>query len=195
MPAKKKPKDTFPENLRRVRREAGLSQHELAVRAGLSAGAYTGTVGRLERGAGNPTLSTLRKLAEALGVPLAALVGPALGVDPALPRRPPAAARSRASGSARRSGSRRRPARRALRFRGRPTAPRATRGRRRGRREDRGRIERAWTFSRRRGQRPNDSSFPCVGPSIPVDRRARGGRDGPRSPSDVPDRRKRSGRD
>ena len=78
MPAKKKPKDTFPENLRRVRREAGLSQHELAVRAGLSAGAYTGTVGRLERGAGNPTLSTLRKLAEALGVPLAALVGPAL---------------------------------------------------------------------------------------------------------------------
>ena len=50
--------------LRRLRREAALSQHELADRAGTT----QETISRLERGHHAARGRTLRKLAEALGV-------------------------------------------------------------------------------------------------------------------------------
>ena len=50
--------------LRRLRREAALSQRELADRAGTT----QETISRLERGHHAARGSTLRKLAEALGV-------------------------------------------------------------------------------------------------------------------------------
>ena len=56
--------DTFPPNLLRVRRRAGLSQEQLAFRAGVT----RNYVGGLERGEKSPTLRTVDKLAEALGV-------------------------------------------------------------------------------------------------------------------------------
>jgi transcriptional regulator with XRE-family HTH domain len=51
-------------NLRRLRRGAALSQHELAARAGTT----QETISRLERGHHAARGSTLRRLAEALGV-------------------------------------------------------------------------------------------------------------------------------
>ena len=63
--------DTFPPNLLRVRRRAGLSQEELAFRAGVT----RNYVGGLERGEKSPTLRTLDKLAEALGVSPLDLLG------------------------------------------------------------------------------------------------------------------------
>ncbi len=56
--------------LRRLRREAGLSQRELGVMAGVS----PGTVYRLENGLRGAYPTTLRKLAAALGVKPADLV-------------------------------------------------------------------------------------------------------------------------
>jgi transcriptional regulator with XRE-family HTH domain len=51
-------------NLRRLRRQAALSQQELAARAGTT----QETISRLERGHTAARGRTLRKLAEALGV-------------------------------------------------------------------------------------------------------------------------------
>lgn len=53
----------------RIRRH--LTQEQLAERSGLS---YK-FIGEVERGKGNPTLSTMERLADALGVTLAMLVG------------------------------------------------------------------------------------------------------------------------
>jgi transcriptional regulator with XRE-family HTH domain len=65
--------DTFPTNLVRVRRQAGLSQEQLAFRAGVT----RNYVGGLERGEKSPTLRTLDKLAEALDIsPLDLLTKP-----------------------------------------------------------------------------------------------------------------------
>lgn len=50
------------------RASRGLSIEELAQRAGVS----TGLLSQIERGIGNPSLSTLRGLADALGLPLGA---------------------------------------------------------------------------------------------------------------------------
>jgi len=56
----------------KVRRQAlGLTMRRLAQRSGVSAS----TISDIERGAKSPTISTLSSLAEALGVPLSALVG------------------------------------------------------------------------------------------------------------------------
>jgi transcriptional regulator with XRE-family HTH domain len=52
------------DNLRHARRAAGLSQAELADRAGVGAA----TVARLEAGNMDPRVSTLEKLARALGM-------------------------------------------------------------------------------------------------------------------------------
>ena len=54
----------FGENLRRVRRQADLSQEELGYRASL----HRTEVGLLERGARVPRIDTLMKLIAALGI-------------------------------------------------------------------------------------------------------------------------------
>ena len=64
--------------LRRVRR---LTQEQLAERAGLS----HKFLGEVERGRGNPTLTTLAALSDALGVQLADL----LAIEPERPRLSP----------------------------------------------------------------------------------------------------------
>jgi transcriptional regulator with XRE-family HTH domain len=56
--------------LKRLRKARGLTQEQLAHRAQLS----LGYVARLEIGRHDPTLSTLKKLAKALGVPVTRLV-------------------------------------------------------------------------------------------------------------------------
>lgn len=63
--------DADPWTLRRLREARGLTQLELSVAAGLT----PATVSRLENGHQAPTLVTLHKLAEALEVPVAELVG------------------------------------------------------------------------------------------------------------------------
>ena len=56
--------------LREYRDKRGLTQHELARKAGLS----RGYLARLEIGRQDPTLSTLEKLARALGVKISRLI-------------------------------------------------------------------------------------------------------------------------
>lgn len=51
-------------NIRRLRTERGLSQEELAAQAGLN----RNYVGMIERGENSPTVDTLDRIAEALGV-------------------------------------------------------------------------------------------------------------------------------
>jgi DNA-binding XRE family transcriptional regulator len=63
------PAERFCGRLKKLRREAGLTQRALAVRAQLD----WNTIARLERGARAPRLGTIRRLAEALAVSLAAL--------------------------------------------------------------------------------------------------------------------------
>ncbi len=52
--------------IRQAREEAGLSQAQLAVHAGLAVGTLT----RLENGSRDPSWSSLKALARALGLPL-----------------------------------------------------------------------------------------------------------------------------
>jgi transcriptional regulator with XRE-family HTH domain len=56
--------------LKELRKQRGWTQPVLAKRAGLSAG----YIARVETGRHDPKLSTLVKLAKALGVPVAALL-------------------------------------------------------------------------------------------------------------------------
>jgi transcriptional regulator with XRE-family HTH domain len=51
-------------NIKRLRKERGLSQEALAGEAGLA----MRHLGRIERGEGNPTVAVLGKLADVLGV-------------------------------------------------------------------------------------------------------------------------------
>ena len=60
----------FGDNLRRVRKERGLTQERLALDTGL----HRAYVGGLERGEYNATLGTLVHLARFLEVPVAELV-------------------------------------------------------------------------------------------------------------------------
>jgi transcriptional regulator with XRE-family HTH domain len=55
--------------VRRLRRERGETQEDLAHRAGLTVAAFA----RIERGNANPTWTTVRRIAEALGLTLASL--------------------------------------------------------------------------------------------------------------------------
>jgi len=57
-------------NMRRLRQSKGWSQEEFAHQAGL----HRTYVSDLERGARNPTISVVDKLAVALGVPVGALL-------------------------------------------------------------------------------------------------------------------------
>lgn len=65
------PKALFAKNLRRLRKEAGLSQEQL----GFEAGIHRTEIGFLERGDRDPQLLTLVKLSHGLDVPLGALLG------------------------------------------------------------------------------------------------------------------------
>jgi XRE family aerobic/anaerobic benzoate catabolism transcriptional regulator len=67
--------------VKQLRQARRLTQEQLAERAGLS---YK-FIGEVERGRGNPTLTTLAALSEALGVGLVDL----LGIDPDRPRLSP----------------------------------------------------------------------------------------------------------
>lgn len=57
-------------NLQRLRREAGLSQEELADRSGVHQTYLSG----VERGVRNPTVTVLQKIAVALGLDIDELV-------------------------------------------------------------------------------------------------------------------------
>ncbi len=56
--------ETFARNLRRLRMEQGLTQEELAARAGM----HRTFIGAVERGDRNASLRTVQRLADALGV-------------------------------------------------------------------------------------------------------------------------------
>lgn len=60
----------FGEALRTARLEAGLSQEALAERAGLDRTYVSGT----ERGRKNPTLKTIARLSDAIGISIADLM-------------------------------------------------------------------------------------------------------------------------
>ena len=57
-------RENYATNLRRLRHASGLSQEELAHRAGIN----RNYVGLLERAANSPTLDTIERLAEELAV-------------------------------------------------------------------------------------------------------------------------------
>lgn len=61
---------TVGRTVRSTRRRLGMTVEALASRAGVS----TGALSQLERGQGNPSLQTLRRLAAALSIPLAQLL-------------------------------------------------------------------------------------------------------------------------
>jgi len=61
------------ERIRQLRNDKGLSQAKLAVAAGMD----PATLNRLEQGKGNPNLRTLERVADALGVEVADLLGKA----------------------------------------------------------------------------------------------------------------------
>ncbi|MCB9766295.1 MAG: helix-turn-helix transcriptional regulator [Alphaproteobacteria bacterium] len=60
-------RDLLSQRLRRLRQEANLTQAELGARAG---GIKTGEISRFERAHRTPSVETLARLAEGLGVPL-----------------------------------------------------------------------------------------------------------------------------
>lgn len=65
-----RPRDRFARNLRTARVEAGLSQERLSALARL----HRTEISLLERGERDPKLSTVYRLADALGIPAAALL-------------------------------------------------------------------------------------------------------------------------
>ncbi len=58
------------ENIKRIRKEKGLTQQEVADGADMLVPTYS----RLERGGTNPSLASMTRIANALGVPLAELL-------------------------------------------------------------------------------------------------------------------------
>jgi transcriptional regulator with XRE-family HTH domain len=69
-PAALAPLDTLARNLRRAREKAGLSQEALADAAGM----HRNAVALIEAGKRDPRVSTVAKLAKALGIPPADLL-------------------------------------------------------------------------------------------------------------------------
>nr|WP_281722044.1 helix-turn-helix transcriptional regulator [Nitrosomonas nitrosa] len=63
-------RDRLRFNMRRLRQQKGWSQEEFAHQAGL----HRTYISDLERGARNPTITVVDKLAVALGVPVGALL-------------------------------------------------------------------------------------------------------------------------
>ena len=63
-------RNKFGENVRELRRARGLSQEELAFRAGI----HRNYLGGIERGERNPALDNISAIAKALGVDLSDLL-------------------------------------------------------------------------------------------------------------------------
>ena len=63
---------SFAQNLRRLRKQADLSQEDLGARAGIQ----MADISRYEGGHRDPRISTVARLADALGVPVADLLAP-----------------------------------------------------------------------------------------------------------------------
>jgi len=63
---------SFAENLRRRRKELGISQEQLGARAGIQ----MADISRYEAGHRDPRISTVARLATALDVPIADLLQP-----------------------------------------------------------------------------------------------------------------------
>ena len=79
------PEMTFARRLTELREAAGLSQYEVAKRAGLT----RQTLSRLEMGESVPTWPTVQLLASVLGVDCTAFIDPSLqppAIEPARPR-------------------------------------------------------------------------------------------------------------
>ncbi|HVY97639.1 MAG TPA: helix-turn-helix transcriptional regulator [Solirubrobacterales bacterium] len=70
MPANSEPDPALGAAVRQLRHSAGLRQEDLAHRAGV----HFSTLRRIETGKADPTLSTLRRVADGLGVTLAEVV-------------------------------------------------------------------------------------------------------------------------
>lgn len=67
------PENPFPARLREAREATGLTQELLGTKAGIPAEVARTRVNRYEKGVREPDEATARQLADALGVPLAAL--------------------------------------------------------------------------------------------------------------------------
>jgi transcriptional regulator with XRE-family HTH domain len=65
--------EILAENVQKFRKQIGLSQEKLSKLCGL----HHSYVGRLERDGGNPELSTMKRLADRLGVTVVDLLTPA----------------------------------------------------------------------------------------------------------------------
>lgn len=63
--------ENFSENLKKIRKEKGLSQKEVARRLGVSQPSYA----QYERGVRSPKVETIERIADALEVPLTELLG------------------------------------------------------------------------------------------------------------------------
>ncbi|MBO1271123.1 helix-turn-helix transcriptional regulator [Shewanella sp. 4t3-1-2LB] len=60
----------FPERLKSARTRAGISQKELGIRIGMEPSSASGRMNHYEKGRHVPDVSTLKRLAEELDVPL-----------------------------------------------------------------------------------------------------------------------------
>lgn len=69
-PAEKRIRERLSQNLRRLRKERGLTVEELAHRARL----HSRHLQKLEAGETNPTIGTLARLADVLGTPVTSLL-------------------------------------------------------------------------------------------------------------------------
>lgn len=73
MPRQHDPSSIFSKRLRKAREDAGLSQKELGILAGLDPFVASTRINRYEQDVHAPDQATAKRLAKALGVPLAYL--------------------------------------------------------------------------------------------------------------------------
>jgi transcriptional regulator with XRE-family HTH domain len=73
MPRQLAPSSVFSKRLRQAREDTGLSQKELGILAGLDPFVASTRINRYEQGVHAADLATAKRLAKALGVPLAYL--------------------------------------------------------------------------------------------------------------------------
>lgn len=69
----REPSSTFSRRLRQARQDAGLSQKDLGILAGLDPFVASTRINRYEQGVHSPDQATAKRLAKALGVPMAYL--------------------------------------------------------------------------------------------------------------------------